>query len=297
MVAKSDPASPTPASGAVAEPQQLILDAMPVRLFSCTPSRLAAFDCPRRYRMTYLDRPTLPRGAPWAHNTVGAVVHLALHRWWQLALGHRTPRNGAQLVERHWQTDGFRDDDQSALWRVRAAQWVELYLGDVDPADEPAGVERTVGTTTRRLAVTGRVDRIDDRDGVLVIVDYKTGRSVPTADDARGSQALAVYAIGASRTLRRPCRRVELHHLPSGTVAAYEHTEASLQRHVDRAEASADDIIAATDTLAAGATADEMFPPRVGASCSWCDFRRHCPEGSAASAPRQSWSGLAEPEA
>jgi RecB family exonuclease len=267
---------------------------MPKRLFSCTPSRLASFDCPRRYRMTYLDRPPPARGGPWAHNTVGAVVHLALHRWWQLPRPARTPEQGGALVERNWQPDGFRDDEQSASWRVRARDWVRRYLEDVDPDDEPVGVERTVAVTTGALAVSGRVDRIDDRDGTLVIVDYKTGRRSLDETDARGSQALALYALAAARTLRRPCVRVELHHLPTGTVAAHEHSSESLERHIARAEASAEDIVAATDTLASGAAPDEVFPPNPGPGCSWCDFRRHCPEGQAAAPDRSSWQGLAE---
>jgi putative RecB family exonuclease len=275
--------------------EQLALAGMPRRLFACTPSRLAAFDCPRRYRMTYLDRPPLARGAPWAHNTLGAVVHLALHRWWLLRPEDRTPVAGAALVERLWQSDGFRDDEQSASWRVRASGWVAGYLArDVDPHTDPLGVERTVGTTTARLCVSGRVDRVDDRDGELVVVDYKTGRAAPDRDDARVSQALALYVLGAARTWRRPCRRVELHHLPSGTVAAFEHTEDSLSRHVTRAEATADDIVAATDTLAAGAAPDEVFPPAPGPGCRWCDFRRHCPEGQAASPVVEPWSGLGD---
>ncbi len=276
-----------------AQHEQLALGSMPRRLFACTPSRLAAFDCPRRYRMTYLDRPALPRGAPWAHNTLGAAVHLALHRWWQLPPRRRTAANGALLVERNWQPDGFRDNAQSQTWRARAARWVQRYLTEVDADDEPVGVERTVAIRTERLAISGRVDRIDDRDGELVIVDYKTGRARLSVDDARGSQALALYALAARRTLRRDCRRVELHHLPTGEALAHEHTDESLARHAARAEATADDICAATDTLAAGADPDDVFPPRPGPACAWCDLRRHCLEGQAASPALASWAGLA----
>ncbi len=275
--------------------EQLTLAAMPRRLFACTPSRLAAFDCPRRYRMTYLDRPTPQRGQPWAHNTVGAIVHLALSRWWQLPAAHRTPDEGGRLVEDNWQHDGFRDAAQSSQWCAIAARWVEHYLADVDPRREPLGVERTVAATTAGLALSGRVDRIDDRGGELVVVDYKTGRREPGDDDARGSLALALYVVAVRRTLRRACRRVELHHVPTGAVAAFEHTEESLARHVYRAEATADDIVVATDTLAAGADPDEVFPPMPSPACSWCDFRRHCPEGRAAAADLDAWAGLADP--
>lgn len=268
---------------------------MPRRLFACTPSRLAAFDCPRRYRFTYLDRPRPPTGPPWAHNTLGAAVHAALARWWSLPREHRTPDEGERLVERLWTREGFRDDAQSQRYRDRAARWVRDYLTEhADPDDEPAGVERTVAAPTERLALSGRVDRIDERGTQVVVVDYKTGRRGVSVDEARSSLALALYVVGVRRALRRACWRVELHHVPSGEIAAFEHTEESLARHVARAEATADDIVAATDTLAAGADPDAVFPPAPGPVCSWCDFRGVCPEGRAAAPAVKPWSALPE---
>ena len=264
----------------MSEPEQLSFDAMPTQLFACTPNRLATFDCPRRYRFTYLDRPTPPRGAPWARSTLGAVAHLALYRWWTLPRAHRTPDEGASLVERNWQDAGFRDAAQSMRACITTAGWVSAYLSGIDPGDEPIGVERTVAVRTQALAVSGRVDRLDDRAGEVVVVDYKTGRRTPTADDARDSQALALYVLGARRTLRRACRRVELHHLPTGTIAAFEHTDASLRAHEQQAERTAAEIIARTDALDAGADRDDAFAPRTSSACAWCDFRRHCPEGA-----------------
>jgi RecB family exonuclease len=146
----------------------------------------------------------------------------------------------------------------------------------------------------------GRVDRIDERatdegERELVIVDYKTGRHVLDMYDARASLALAVYAAAAARTLRRPCRRVELHHLPTGTVAAWEHTPQSLSRHLRRAEEIAAECAAADGAFRAGLDAagvDRLFPPSVSAACSYCDFARHCPEGRAAGYVREPWSAL-----
>ena len=274
--------------------EQLTFADMPRRLLSCTPSRLAAFDCPRKYRFTYVDRPAPARGAPWAHNTLGAVVHLALSQWWALPRAERTPLQAGVLVVRNWQDSGFRDERQSAQWRDRAAEWVEAYVARyLDPDDEPIGVERTVATSTTGLALSGRVDRIDDRGPEVVVVDYKTGRNECTVDDARGSAALALYVLATRRTLRRHCARVELHHVPTGQVVAFEHTEQSLARQLARAEATAADIVTATDTLASGAHADEVFPPAPSPACGWCDFRAQCREGQAVSAARQPWDGLA----
>jgi putative RecB family exonuclease len=267
---------------------------MPARLYPCTPTRLNTWlDCPRRYRFSYLDRPAPPRGAPWAHNSVGAAVHSALADWWTLPFPQRLPARGIDLVRKRWLPDGFKDDEQSARARDRAGGWVEEYLLRVDPGCEPVGIERTVAAPTTRLALSGRVDRIDaDPDGRLVIVDYKTGRRPPTDDDARASLALAVYAVGAARTLRRPCARVELHHLPTGTVASHAPTEQSLARKVAEAESIALDASRADAAYAAGRTGDEVFPPRVTTLCSWCDYRRHCPQGRQAAPEREPWAAV-----
>jgi hypothetical protein len=103
--------------------------------------------------------------------------------------------------------------------------------------------------------------------------------------------ALALYAFAAGRVFRRRSTRVELHHLPSGSVVAHEHTEESLARHVRRAEDTARDIVAAERAVADGANADETFPTNSGPWCSWCDFRRICPAGVDAPV-KEPWAGL-----
>jgi putative RecB family exonuclease len=249
-------------------------------------------DCPRRYRMAYVDRPTPPRGGAFAHSTLGAVVHNALRAFFELPVRRRTPEAAAALVGRHWNDEGFAGPAQAATYRDLAGGWVADYVAEIDVAEDPVGLERWVSAPVGTIVAEGRVDRIDERDGELVIVDYKTGRAALTTDDARASHALALYVLAARRTLRRPCRRVELHHLPTGTVAAWEHTEESLARHRTRTEEAAEEFNLATDTLKAGGDQDVLFPPRVGRQCSWCDFRRSCPEGQAAGPQAEPWALL-----
>jgi len=275
-------------------PEQLGFEGMPERLFVCTPSKLGSYeDCPRRYRYSYVDRPTPPKGPPWAHNSLGASVHTALKNWFALPAERRRPEALPTLLKGTWVREGYRDETQERAAYRRALEWLESYVETLDPAVEPLGVERVVAVKTAVLAFNGRADRIDSRTGPdgpeLAIVDYKTGRTGLDADDARGSQALALYAYAAERVFRRPCRRVELHHLPSGTVAAHEHTPESLARQVTRAEDTARDIVAAERAVADGADADEAFPTTPGPICTWCDFRKSCPAGVEAPA-KEPWA-------
>jgi RecB family exonuclease len=283
--------------------EQLGFEGMPRRLYACTPTRLSTWlDCPRRYRMSYLDRPAPQKGPPWAHNSLGASVHNALAGWWRLPRRDRTVAAAGDLLESGWLTDGFADEEQSLAHRHWCREMVEGYVAGLDPAREPVGVERTVATRSDLIAVSGRIDRLDDRrrdgglQGDLVVVDYKTGRHVLTVDDARTSLALALYALAAERVMRRPCRRVELHHLPTGKVLAWEHTPESLARQLGRAEDIAEECARADEQyktgVAGGSPADEVFPPRPSVGCGWCDYRALCPEGSAAGEKRKSWDGL-----
>jgi RecB family exonuclease len=210
-------------------------------------------------------------------------VHTALKNWYAVPADRRGREALPTLLKSTWVREGYRDVEQERLTYRKALDWLDTYVAGLDPEEEPLGVERVVATKTAVLAFNGRADRIDGRMGEqgpeAVIVDYKTGRSGLDADDARGSQALALYAYAAQRVFRRPCHRVELHHLPTATVAVHEHTEESLARQVARAEETARDIIAAEKAVAAGADPDAEFPTNPGSLCSWCDFRRSCPAG------------------
>lgn len=288
------------------------LDGMPRRLVTVTASRVDAWlSCPRRYRFAYVDRPRPPRGPVFAHQTLGAAIHEALlHHFGDHEPADRSPALAADLVRQAWPEPGgaaaagFRDRAQAERWREVAAGWVADYAAAA-PADlRPRAVERVVSLATAEARFEGRLDRLDVRGETAVVVDYKTGRQPPTADDARFSAALALYAAGAERVLRVTCSRVELHHLPTGTIVGADSDPVTRQRHLDRMAAAAAEGEAAVAQLASAAdggqpdpaVADELFPARPGPLCGWCDYRAACGEGQTI-APVQPWAGLPEDQA
>jgi len=268
---------------------------MPTPLYAASPSRLLAWlDCPRRYRMQYLDRPRPVPRPPRAHTSVGVATHNALRDWWGLPASRRTAAAGAGLVRASWVDAGFRDPGQSTTWRERVQAEVTAYLEGVEPARAPLGVERTVAFRTAALAVMGRVDRLDDRGGELVVVDYKTGRAPCTEEQARTSLPLALYAAAVWKMFRRRCVRVELHHVPTAGVVGHSHTGQSLGRKVAEAESIARDARRADAQFALMGAGSPLFPPRLSPLCTWCDYRAHCPEGQAVGPEKSSWAALEE---
>ncbi|WP_199849689.1 PD-(D/E)XK nuclease family protein [Blastococcus sp. Marseille-P5729] len=262
--------------------EQLGLDGMPAPLRQVTPAKLDTFDsCPRRFRYAYLDRPTPARGAPWAHTGIGSAVHAALRAIWDTPPSRRSVESVIADLRAMWPAAGFRDAAQSQrALRIVSGQLAQYVAEQVDLRTQPRGIERTVGAPYGDLAISGRIDRVDELDdGSLVVIDYKTGRAVPTDHEARASMQLAVYAVAVERTFRARCARVELHHIPSGTIAAAEITSETRQRQMRRAASTADDMDRARRELAAGADPDVAYPARVSPACGHCDFWAHCREG------------------
>jgi RecB family exonuclease len=268
---------------------------MPLKV---TPARVNAWqDCPRRYLLAYIicER---RRGGPWAHLEIGNAVHRALAGWTALPPHDRTDDTMTSLLDHEWPIDGgFRDPTHSTNWLHHATGWVHRYAPSWRDVTI-VGSERTVSCRYNDVTLEGRVDRIDDRDGQLVIVDYKTGRHPSTDDDAAASWALALYSLATGRILRRRCARAELHHLPTGLVAAVDYTRELILRQIDRLTGLAREIDKTANTyrdvIKDGASSEQaaiLFPTRVGPLCGSCPYRHACPDGQAipAAAP---WSYL-----
>ncbi|HVT21371.1 MAG TPA: hypothetical protein VHE57_08295, partial [Mycobacteriales bacterium] len=101
-----------------------------------------------------------------------------------------------------------------------------------------------------------------------------------------------------SRMFRMPCHRVELHHLPTGQVIVWEHSDGALARQLERIESigvEAAGTHAALDAAGGDPEALEtLFPPRSGPLCQWCDYLDHCEAGKDATPQRlRPWAGLA----
>ncbi len=290
------------------------------QLLSLSPSKITAWqDCPRRFFLQYVQRQRSE--GVWAHLSLGLAIHAVLRDWYQEPRAAHGTADTAKsvmsaLVARHWSDAGFADAEHSLHWRDWAVDVTWQYVTAQESSREPVSCERTLAARTDHVAIQGRIDRIDSRrfdcrnfdgdgsghvdaDGdreeysdALVVIDYKTGAGIPTADQARSSLALALYAACVQQSLRRPCTRVELHHIPSGVIAGWDHSAEAIDRQLRRVDQIAQDMREQERQLAAGVLVEEIYPPRVSGLCGYCGFRAYCPEGSAAVPAREPWAGL-----
>ena len=109
----------------------------------------------------------------------------------------------------------------------------------------------------------------------------RPSRAAPTDDDARTSLPLALYAIAAARMFRATCTRVELHHVPTGSVAVHTHTTESLERKLAEAESIAADLRRADADFAERGPESTRFAPADVGPVHLVRLPRPLPRGAA----------------
>jgi putative RecB family exonuclease len=250
--------------------------AMPRHL---SPSSAALFDqCPRRWRLRYVDKLTEPVGEE-------ALVGTFAHRVLELLLAearHRRTQERAKAIARAVWPDTESHADYQALGlddaASRAFRWKGwLAISGLWQHEDPSSVdvaatERHVRAELDGVPFLGVVDRLDRCADGLVVTDYKSGRPPsPRFEQDKLTQVLLYAAAVAAADGQAPSR-ARLVYLGSRIIETPATTDA-----VDAAIAA---LRATWERLGEAARADS-FDPSPGPLCGWCPFAGQCDEGLA----------------
>jgi len=256
---------------------------MPVRLPSAiSPSRAGDFmQCPLLYRLRVVDKIPEPPNAAAAR---GTLVHAVLDRLFDLPAGGRTPDEAAALLQPEWDrllaktpelAELFASPEELAEWLASAKSLVGTYFtledpNRLEPAEREWFVRTVVGDGEDRFVLHGIVDRLDVApNGLLRVVDYKTGKAPPAAYEAKNLFQMKFYALVLWKLRGVVPKRLQLIFLGSGEVLTYDPEERDL-RSVERK------ITAVWAAIRAAAERRE-WPPSPSRLCDWCSFKDGCP--------------------
>ncbi|MFD3508955.1 RecB family exonuclease [Nocardia sp. NPDC058666] len=255
-----------------------------------SPSRASDFkQCPLKYRLRAIDRVPEP---PSRAAVRGTVVHAVLEDLFGLPADERQPERAAELVPAAWERvraerDGVdelvAESGPEALFgevRKLVASYYELE----DPRRfEPHSLEERVEVDLDGdVPLRGFVDRIDvASNGMLRVVDYKTGRSPGPMHEARALFQLKFYALMILRTRDIVPAQLRLIYLADKSVLTYTPDRDELDRFQRILTALWQAI------LEAGSTGD--FPPTRNSMCKFCDFKTLCPEYGGTPPPYPGW--------
>jgi len=257
-----------------------------------SPSRASDFlTCALLYRYRTVDR--LPE-RPGAAALRGTLVHEVLDRLFDLPAGARDPEAVVQMLPGAL-SDLLAAEPEAAFALVEEAPWpaaeppvvpeaardrlvteaaalVRCYFGLEDPRHvEPTHREELVeATLDGDVVLRGYVDRMDEADGHLRVLDYKTGRSPGEQWEQQAMFQLRFYALVVERATGRIPQRLQLMYLGNGEVLTYHPDADDLVRFERKLQAMWRAITRAADT--------GDWRPRRSGKCRWCSFQALCPE-------------------
>lgn len=241
---------------------------MPIQL---SPYKLSMYKkCPKQYAF-YCDaeiRNKYKTDKPYF--TMGQHIHQALHDIYaNVDIADRNIDKLTHLLRLTWTKNrrGFKDQEQEAEYGNRAIRQLQQYVIKDDLKKQPLLLEEMhqIDLDDGNLKFLGKIDRVDEtEDGMLHIIDYKTGK---TTDEEPDFDQLYFYALILDRKLARPILKASYLYLEG-----YQWVDAIIDR------AKLKEIEEKLVQQAHKIINDKEFSPTPNAFCRSCDYLEICPK-------------------
>ncbi|MCG8420921.1 MAG: PD-(D/E)XK nuclease family protein [Proteobacteria bacterium] len=231
-------------------------------------TRLTTYEqCPRRFRLTYIDEFTRESTE---EADFGSLLHRVLERYYRDVRERRYagPIDAEDLGRIY--RDEWASGSLSGLARFREGMDIlAAYARDnplVDGSDVLAVEHEFLVPLGDRFAY-GYMDRVDRLDGeTILITDYKSNRRVYTREELASNLQLTLYALAARHEWPWATSVILSFYMLRHGISLYAERT---QDELDRARAY---ILAVTEqTETAG-----DYPANLSALCSWCGQRARC---------------------
>ncbi|MDP2670888.1 MAG: ATP-dependent DNA helicase [bacterium] len=237
--------------------------------------------CAYKYRYAHVLRLPILR-----HHAI--VYGFALHA--AVAEFYRSKMNGKlleldsclQVLENTWVTEGFltAEHEEKRLLQARRVL-TSFYSREKTTKDTPSFVEKefrfnlTNGET--QVLVSGRFDRVDEKDGKVKIIDFKSteNRSEEQLEkDAKESIQLRVYTLGYYKNYKKVPDFVGIYDLETGLVGGYSPKEEDIEQTEKR-------VVEVAKEIRANLQKDDFpaNPKYFGQkpACFYCPYNAICP--------------------
>ena len=243
-----------------------------------SPSSASTFrQCPRRWKLRYIDKLPDPKGEP---AVLGTFVHEVLEDLLSCEAAERSVAAARDIARKLWDQT-LLDEDFIGLClsetEVKSFMWkawrlIERYFDLEDPSEvEVVRAEQELAVEIGGVPFFGIVDLTERVSSGLRVVDYKTGKAPGSRYlDDKLSQVWLYAAALAEEDYE--VSEVRLMYLTSGSIDR-PLDSAAVAGAVDTHRQTWDDLCRAIDT--------EKFRHSTGPLCNWCPYLDHCPEGAA----------------
>ena len=235
--------------------------------------------CPLKYKYSQIDKIKEPKSK---EAIFGTYIHKILKWFYQKDPNFPTLDALLKYYRDYWprKTEGFEWKDmgeEKSYFKEGLRMLEEFYnkniphktsILDLETRFEVV-IDENPDKPNGKHILTGIIDRIDKLpDGTIEIVDYKTGKRMPSQNALNKNNQLSLYAIGLKS--RWPRTKMEdlnlsLYFLKFGEKLNTKRTEEDLEEAKDKVI----DLIHKIKK--------SNFEPRSSFLCGWCGYRNICP--------------------
>lgn len=247
--------------------------------------------CPKRYEFQEVQKIRVPKSR---EAIFGTLIHSTLHFMFQRDPLFPTLEEVVAYFREHWppletfNKDAAHDalkqpwaeEDEKTYFEQgvkmlkrfyeKNAPW-NFHVVDLESRFELALTDEKTGETHVAAGIIDRIDKLDD--GTYEIIDYKTGKRMPSQDSLDQDLQLSLYSLGLQK--RWP-------HLKSEDIKLslyfLRHEEKlSTTVNPETAEKTRAHILKTIAEIQERISAGKDFEPIPSALCNWCGYRPMCP--------------------
>jgi DNA helicase-2/ATP-dependent DNA helicase PcrA len=225
--------------------------------------------CPLKYKYVNILRVPIME-----HHTViyGRAMHEAVSQYLMRKLKNQKVLMDDLLncFEASFNPQGFLDTHhQEERFRIGRQALSRFYKDEERRNSKPKSIEEKFSFIIGDNKISGRFDRIDEREEGAVIMDFKTSE-IKTQKDAdkrvKENKQLALYALAYQHIFKTLPVAVELYFLESGIIGRHELT-------TDNLEDVKKDIL----TVSGGIRNQEYPAKPEYKACTYCAYNQICP--------------------
>lgn len=236
-------------------------------------SHIGSFEnCPYQFYFKYI---LLIPGSESQARSFGLTIHNVLKEFYdrvKVAKGGLskvakvpTEKDLLDIYEKKWQSGGYENPKQEQdRYESGKISLKEFYSKFYNKDQDPILLEHRFRVPMGDFWLKGTIDRVDNTDKGLEIIDYKTGRVPKDPKHIEKDLQLPTYALALEKIQDKKLYQVSLFYIMEGKKLSRKITEEDKKASIESITKSLDEI------------KKLKFPPKPGPLCKFCDYKNIC---------------------
>lgn len=203
--------------------------------------------CPLHYKLRFIYKVPTPQTAS---QSFGTTMHAVLKNFYlKVGVGEKpTDKLILNLLKDMWIKEGYASKVQEKKFLEKGKDYLRGFLKEeFNPKVKTASLELPFilplilkDKSEKPLKIGGRIDRVDVLPGGMIeIIDYKTGATIPTQKEVDNNLQLSFYALAATKIPTEPLGKLpekvklSLYYLDSQEKITTQRTKEQLEKSIE----------------------------------------------------------------